>query len=74
MNEYSEDFTTVFNNGLWSLEDDSNYFSWNDCEGCFGLAGTRYDIEFRYNLKDKDIYTLSLCGECLNKLANDIEL
>ena len=69
----TSDRETITEHGLWSFksgEPVEPYFSGLICEGCFSmLGGNRWDIEFKYNLKDEKIYEIAICQDCLDYIA-----
>jgi hypothetical protein len=71
MKNITSDLETILKNGLWSFKQGESYFSWSTCEGCFSiLGGNRWEIEFKYNKEDKEIYEIEICQDCLDKIAN----
>jgi hypothetical protein len=68
---FTSDFEAIKASGIWELKSEEPYFSYESCEGCFdGLGGNRYDIEFKYHHKAKESYTISICPDCLDNIAN----
>ena len=55
--------------GIFYLINHEPYFG-HYCELCnTNLSGNRYDLEFKYTIRDSEIFKIAVCQDCLEYIA-----